>query len=115
MPPNIPAASPFTPRQVRALKIAVIVMGALLVLGIAAVIFGIARQVSRMGIKPLDSSSAAASPYVQTLTLGPGAVKAVLMEHGLLVLHWQGPSNDVILSFDPRTGKELGRIDVHNR
>ena len=44
-----PPGGIFTPRHVRALKLAVAIMSVLLVSGIVALVFGVARQVSKLG------------------------------------------------------------------
>jgi hypothetical protein len=105
---NIPPGNPFSPRQVRILKITVIVMTALLVIGIGALIVGIVREV-RSREHPQQSS------YMHTVTLGKGEVKAVFADRGLIVVHWKGDHGDLVLSFDPQSGREIGRIQLEGR
>jgi flagellar basal body-associated protein FliL len=106
--------SPFTPRQVRILKISIAIMTVLLIAGIMALIYGMARQASRLGAKPA-AGIAGTAPYVQSLVLGQGELKAVYADHGLIVLHWKGESGDVIVTLDPQSGRELGRIQVQRQ
>src|SRR4029078_9128281 len=64
-PDNTPLpGTVFTPRQVRSLKIAVIVMGVLLVGGFAFVLAAIVYQASRLG-QPHSGEGAAQSSGVQ--------------------------------------------------
>jgi flagellar basal body-associated protein FliL len=106
--------SSFTPRQVRILKISIAIMTALLILGIMALIYGMARQASRIGSKPAPVSAANA-PYLRSLQLGEGEVKAVLADRGVIITHWKGASGDVIVTLDAQTGAEVGRIQIPRR
>lgn len=108
MTTNVPPGNPFTPRQVRILKITVVILTALLLLGIGALIFGIVRQVSRMKANPAQAHA----PYVLPLALGQGDVKSVFADRGLIIIHWKGDNSDIILTFDPQTGREIGRIQL---
>ncbi|MBI4725151.1 MAG: hypothetical protein HY765_09280 [Rhodomicrobium sp.] len=108
--------SPFTPRHVRLLKISIAIMTALLILGILALVYGMARQASRIRTtaKPAMAITAQA-PYARTLDLGQGQLE-VLSSGDLLILHWKAEGGgDIILTFDPKNGHELGRIQVPHR
>jgi hypothetical protein len=109
--------SSFTPRQVRILKISIVVMTAFLILGILALVYGMARQASRMGnaARPATSSFAAGTAYTRSLDLGQGHLESVTASDGLLILYWKGEGSDFVLTFDPRNGSELGRIQVPRR
>jgi hypothetical protein len=113
---NPPEGSPFTPRHVRLLKISIAIMTMLLILGIVALIYGIARQAKRLGAAP-DPDAARAGPaaYMRTLDLGQGKLESIAAGGGLLMLHWRGDAGDVVLTIDPRDGHELGRIQVPRR
>ena len=108
-----PQAVPFTPRYVRVLKIAVAIMTALMIAGIVALVYGVARQVSKLGstAKPAVTSAAHA-PYTQQLDLGPGKLESVTGGGDVLILHWKSETGDTVLSIDPRNGRELGRIQL---
>ncbi|ODS00374.1 hypothetical protein AUC68_00975 [Methyloceanibacter methanicus] len=54
----------FTPRQVRLLKIAVVVMGLLLLAGLAAVIAGMIFQASKVGKKAPPPAPAVSAPVL---------------------------------------------------
>lgn len=112
-PENLDGSS-FTPRQVRILKISIGIMTALLILGIIALVYGMARQASRITAKPAPVTAGAA-PYSRTLQLGEGEVKVVLADRGLIVTHWKSASGDVIVTLDPQTGREIGRIQIPSR
>ncbi len=106
--------SSFTRGQVRLLKISIAIMTALLILGILALVYGMARQASRLGTAGTPQQ-AFAGPYVQSLALGQGDLKEVTSANGLIILHWKGDTNDLILTLDAVTGHELGRIQVPHR
>jgi hypothetical protein len=113
---NPPEGSPFTPRHVRLLKISIAIMTALLILGIFALIYGMARQAKRLGGSPEPAvARAPLAAYSRTLDLGQGKLEGVAASGDLLMLHWRGEAGDTILTIDPRNGHELGRIQVPHR
>jgi hypothetical protein len=116
----------FTPRGVRILKIAVAVMTVLLIAGIGALFYGVTLQLSKLGegskpAAPVASAAVTAvtpagpAPYARVLDLGQGKLETVLSSGNLVILHWKGEGNDVVLSFDPQNGNEIGRIQVPRR
>ncbi len=118
----------FTPRGVRILKIAVAVMTVLLIVGIGALFYGVTLQLSKLGegseptaptttAVPAVAVAAPAGPvpYARVLDLGPGKLETVAAGGNLVILHWKGEGNDVVLSIDPRNGNEIGRIQVPRR
>jgi hypothetical protein len=109
-----PPGSAIPPRYVRPLKIAVAIMTALLIAGIVALVYGIVRQVSKLGSASSKPSAAAVqpAPYTRVLDLGQGRLEAVTANGNLLVLHWKSEGGDVLLSLDPRNGNELWRIQL---
>ncbi len=105
--------STIPPRYVRVLKIAVAIMTALLVAGIVALAYGVAKQVSKLGTAARPAvTSAAQTPYTQLLDLGQGTLETVTAGGDVLVLHWKGEGSDTLLSIDPRNGHELWRIQL---
>jgi hypothetical protein len=115
-PSNPPEGSAFTPRQVRFLKISIAIMTALLILGIFALIYGMARQAKRLGAAPEPVvARAGLPPYLRTLDLGQGKLEGIAASGDLLMLHWRGEASDTVLTIDPRDGHELGRIQVPRR
>ena len=106
----------FTPAGVRALKIAVAVMTVLLLVGIAALFYGVTQQLSKLGTAPKPAAAASApagpAPYVHVLDLGQGKLETVAASGDLVILHWKSEGSDTVLSIDPRNGNELGRIQV---
>src|SRR5271166_3568450 len=89
----MPEGSPFSPRQVRILKIVIVVMTGLLILGILALIYGMTRQASRLSTQARPTPAAAAQPYERTL-------------------HLKSAGHDTIVIIDARDGHEVGRIQV---
>ena len=106
----------FTPRQVRGLKIAVIVMGILLVGGFAIVVAGIMYQASMLG----EKNTAAPAPPVTVL---PGVQAEVAMPQGAtvtsmaldgdrLALHLTTSAGPEVVIIDVTTGKVVSRIKL---
>ncbi len=105
--------STIPPRYVRVLKIAVAILTALLIAGIVALVYGVARQVSKLGTTARPSvTSAGQAPYTQLLDLGQGKLETVTASGDVLVLHWKSEGGDILLSIDPRDGHELWRIQL---
>jgi hypothetical protein len=110
----------FTPRGFRILKIAVAVMTALMLAGIAALVYGVTLQLSKLGsgskpdaaVERAAAVPAGPAPYARVLDLGPGKLQAVTAGTGLIVLYWKGEASDTVISADPQTGNELGRIQI---
>ncbi len=99
----------FTPRQVRILKISVIVMGVMLVLGIIALIFGMARQASRAATTGITRATFNSAYDIASFEKG-AEIKTILATPAIVVLHIKTASGDVVLSYNPETGKEYGRM-----
>jgi len=114
-PDNTPLpGTVFTPRQVRALKIAVIVMGILLVGGFAFVMAAVVYQASKLGDKKVPAPSAATvtAPAV-ALSLPQGAtVTSMALDGDRLALHLQTGAGPEIAVIDVTTGKVLSRIKI---
>lgn len=112
---NPAPGSPWTPERVRILKIAVAIITTLLILGIVALVYGVARQAAKLGA----SSSAPALPvqslYAQSLAFGQGELKSVSVADGFIVLYWKGEASDTIVTLEAKNGRELGRIQVPHR
>ncbi|MGH6735950.1 MAG: DUF6476 family protein [Methyloceanibacter sp.] len=114
-PDNTPLpGTVFTPRQVRVLKIAVIVMGVLLVGGFAFVLATIVYQASRVG----QNEGAAPAPAAQItseteLAIPQGAtVTALDLDGDRLALHLTTSAGPEIAVIDLKTGKIVSRIKL---
>jgi hypothetical protein len=105
-----PEGSLFSPRQIRLLKISIAIMTTLLILGILALIYGMARQASRVGTQasPEDTPK----PYELKLDTGQAGLAGVSATRDLLILHLRGAGLDTLVVIDPRDGHEAGRIQV---
>jgi len=97
------------------LKIAVAIMTTLLILGIVALVYGVARQAAKLGASSSAPALPAQSLYGQSLALGQGELKSVSASDGLIVLHWRGEASDTLVTLEGRNGRELGRIQVPHR
>ena len=110
-PDNTPLpGTVFTPRQVRVLKIAVIVMGLLLAGGFAFVLAAIVYQASgggRGGI-PAGAEPTAAELHVPK----DATVSALSLNGDRLALHLQSSAGPEIVVLDLKTGTVLARIKL---
>jgi len=112
-PDNTPLpGTVFTPRQVRVLKIAVIVMGILLVGGFAVVVAGVVYQASQIGDKKVQTPAPDALAGVRTeLAIPSGAtVTAMALDGDRLALHLKSSTGPEVLVIDVPTGKVISRI-----
>ena len=116
-PDNTPLpGTVFTPRQVRALKIAVIIMGILLVGGFAIVVAGIVYQASQLGEKNTEAPAPAVRmlPGVQAEVAMPqgATVTSMALDGDRLALHLTSSSGPELLIIDVTTGKVISRIKL---
>jgi hypothetical protein len=119
-PDNTPLpGTVFTPRQVRGLKIAVIVMGVLLVGGFAFVMAAIVYQASKLGGKTADGPAPALAPVrapEATLAIPPDAtVTSLALDGDRLALHLHSSAGAEIAVIDVVSGKVLSRIKLEPR
>ena len=115
-PDNTPLpGTVFTPRQVRVLKIVVIVMGILLVGGFAFVMAAIVYQASKLGDKKVQAPavSAVAAPEFPLALPKDATVSSMALDGDRLALHLQTSTGPVIAVIDVATGKVLSRIKIN--
>lgn len=92
----------------RALKIAVIVMGALIVAGTAALVVAVVRRAGTPAV-------AVAEPAVATVVLQEPEgtrIMGIAAVQDRLALQLQGGGGDRVVLVDPRTGTVAGRISL---
>jgi len=104
----------FSARQVRILKILVIVMGLLLLGGFALVVAGIVYQASRFGESELAGASAQAMTG-QSGELGlpvPSGtrIEGVTLDGKRMAVHLAGPAGTEIAVIDVEKGKVIARV-----
>ena len=111
-PDNTPLpGTVFTPRQVRALKIAVIVMGLLLVGGFAFVLAAIVYQASGGGQSGARAGAGASLSIESELPIPKDAtVTSLALDGDRLALHLNSPAGLEIAIIDLKTGKLISRI-----
>ena len=102
----------FTPRQVRVLKIAVIVMGLLLVGGFAFVLAAIVYQASRGGQDGGVSAALPSSVEAELSIAKDASVTALSLDGDRLALHLNSAAGPEIAVVDLRTGKIVARIKL---
>ena len=97
------------PAHVRLLKIAVVVMGLLILAGMAAVVLRIVYLASR----PTAQSSGANLESRARLALPPGAVvRQIAVSGDRLAVHYDGPAGPGIAIVDVATGSVVSRIAI---
>ena len=117
-PDNTPLpGTVFTPRQVRVLKIAVIVMGVLLVAGFAFVLAAIVYQASRLGDKATPAVATVSPPVAEALAselaIPIGAeVTTLALDGDRLAVHLRSQAGAEIAVIDVRSGKVLARVKL---
>ena len=102
----------FTPRQVRVLKIAVIVMGLLLVGGFAFVLAAIVYQASRGGQDKAVTAAPPGGVAAELPTPKDASVTALSLDGDRLALHLNSAAGPEIAVIDLKTGQILARIKL---
>lgn len=109
----------FTDAQMRKLRVAVIVMGVVLLLGFAVVIGRIVYLLNRGSASTAERTAPAASPSavaamaLSSLTLPAGAVvRSLAVSGNQLAVHFDGPAGGGILIVDVASGRTVRRIDI---
>jgi hypothetical protein len=104
---------PLTSGQVKALKIAIAVMGFLIVAALLAIVGRVIYLSSTKRVpSPPAATSGALAPQ-QRLTLPPGAVVRQISLHGnRLLVHYQSPGGPGATILDLTTGKPLSNISI---
>ena len=114
-PDNTPSpGTVFTPRQVRVLKIAVIVMGLLLVGGFAFVLAAIVYRASSGGQSGSRSGAGASFNGVDSELLIPkdATVTSLALDGDRLALHLNSHAGPEIAVIDLKTGKIVARVHM---
>ena len=111
-PDNTPLpGTVFTPRQVQVLKVAVIVMGLLLVGGFAFVLAAIVYQASRGGQDGAAAGGAAPNGVETELAIAKDAtVGALSLDGDRLAIHLNSGAGPEIAVVELKTGKIVARI-----
>lgn len=112
--------SVFNPRQVRTLKIVVIVLTILLVAGFALLIAGLYYQASKMGEdKPARPQRSAAAPSAGgdlRIPVPAGAeVKRIVADGGRVILHLKAGNREEIVIVDTAHGNTVTRLRLDPR
>ncbi len=113
-----PVGSTMTPKQVRYIKISIVIMTILLIAGFILLIVGLFARAGNTGARTAEITvSAPASstqpPALLNLPAQPGAELAgVLAEQGRLILHLRTAEGGEVAIIDLATGKEVQRIKL---
>jgi hypothetical protein len=116
-----PPGQTFTPRQLRILKLSVVIMSGLLVLGFGLLLIGIYLQASKIGKAPASSApvsipmsgvpQAAAAPLAVATQVGAELHEA-FADQGRLILHLKREGKSEFVVIDLATGRETQRITL---
>ena len=110
-PDNTPLpGTVFSPRQVRVLKFAVIVMGLLLVGGFAFVLAAIVYQATRAGQGGVASGTVSNGVEADLPIAKDATVSALSLDGDRLALHLNSAAGPEIAVIDLKTGKVVARI-----
>jgi hypothetical protein len=110
-PDNTPLpGTVFTPRQVRALKLAVIVMGILLVGGFAFVLAAIVYQASKGGQNGVASVTGLGAIEAELPIPKDATVTSLSLDGDRLALHLNSAAGPEIAVVDLKSGKVVARF-----
>ena len=112
-PDNTPLpGTVFTPRQVRVLKIAVIVMGILLVGGFAFVLAAIVYQATRAGQSTAGVGVLPAGIEAELPIAKDATITAMSLDGDRLALHLDSAAGPEIVVLDVRSGAVVSRVKL---
>jgi hypothetical protein len=112
-PDNTPLpGTVFTPRQVRALKIAVIVMGLLLVGGFAFVLATIVYQASKGGQGAVPSAGVLGERKIDLAIPKDASVTSLALDGDRLALHLSSAAGAEIVVVDLKSGRVVSRVKL---
>lgn len=115
-PDNTPLpGTVFTPRQVRMLKIAVIVMGVLLVGGFVLVLATMVYQASQIKNESAVKASVPAGMDAELAIPLDATVTSLALDGDRLALHLQSSAGAEIAVIDLKTGQVLSRVRLKSR
>jgi hypothetical protein len=115
-PDNTPLpGTVFTPRQVRVLKIAVIVMGILLVGGFAFVLAAIVYQASRGGQDRVAPAAVLGGIEAELPIPKDATIGSMSLDGDRLALHLNSAAGPEIIVLDLATSKIVSRIRLQPR
>ncbi len=98
-------------RQLKMLKVAVIVMGVILVLGFATVIARIVYLVNRGG-ETVTTVSASVQQAARLALPAGASVRHMALAGSRLAVHYEGPGGGGIVILDLETGKPVSRVEI---
>ncbi|HEX3576441.1 MAG TPA: hypothetical protein VHU42_17730 [Rhodopila sp.] len=98
----------------RALKVAVVVMGVLIVLGTVGLVVGIARRSAAPSVAALPASVAALPASVSAVLDEPAGthIAGIAAVRDRLAVQLQGGGADRVVLIDPASGAVSGRISL---
>lgn len=113
--------SVFNPRQVRILKIVVIVLSVLLLLGLVLLVFGFYREARKLGQDAPPASREASARLPDrggniSLDIPAGAkIERIAVDGGRVVLHLRGPEGEQVIVVDTESGGAVTRLRLNPR
>ena len=107
--PASPPNDPFTPATLRALKIAVAVMGLILVFGFAGLLIAIAYKSTQLG----KTASDTALPALTRVALPPGArLEGSDLDGSRMALRYRSAGSEGVMVIDLSSGRVLTTVEV---
>ena len=110
-PASILAQIPLNDPQVKALRIAVIVMGILIVMGLLAVIGRIIYLMARPSGQAAVASGSIRGDMTASLPAG-AQVRNMSMQGDRIAIHYESPTGSGVVIVDLASGRPLGRIQL---
>ena len=108
MPETPSSSDPFTPATLRGLKIAVAVMGLILVFGFVGLVFAIAYKSTQLG-----KSGEAMLPALSRVALPAGAhLEGSDLDGGRIALRYKSADGEGVVVVDLATGRVLTTIET---
>ena len=96
----------------KAVKLAVLVMGVLILLGTAVIIGTVIRRATS-GAPAATAATTGGAPFVALLDEPAGtAIAGIVPARDLLAVHLRGGGPDRVLLIDPATGATIGRLSL---
>lgn len=108
--PDSADTGPLSPPQVRALKIAIVVMGIMIVVGLLVII---GRMFYLASNRPPQATSTAATASEARIALPAGStIRGIALDGDRLAIHYESSSGAGIAVMDIAAGRVLGRYSV---
>ena len=107
-----PDSGPLGPTGVHILKIAVVVMGLMILAGFAAIIWRIIYLANTSPRQAPAAAIARTAPNAQLALPGGAIVRQISLSGDRLAVHFEGPSGAGVALLDVASGRMISRVDI---